>query len=121
MGTVLVVDDSPELCKVVARLFRAAGHHASCALDGPSALRMLEADAFEAVVLDVSMPGMDGFAVLERMQADPKLSELPVVMYTAIAEAGAAKRALDLGAREVVPKRGNWQELYSHVSPHLSS
>ena len=88
MGTVLVVEDHPDTCRMMARLLAAFGHRADCALSGEAALAHLAAAAAppDVVLLDAMMPGMDGVEVLRRLRADPRTARLPVVMCSAVSD-----------------------------------
>jgi DNA-binding response OmpR family regulator len=98
MAHILVVDDHPDLATVVARLLARSGHDAACADDGQSALDHVRTTPTAMVILDVMMPGLDGFDVLREMRADPRTRGVPVVMYSARGDPAAKRRAADLGA-----------------------
>ena len=105
MASVLVVDDHPDLCALLVRLIRLFGHDAACVLDGAAALaRVRGDDPPDLVILDVMMPGMDGFAVLAAVRADAATRAVPVVMYTAVADPDSRERALAMGATDYVVK-----------------
>jgi signal transduction histidine kinase/DNA-binding response OmpR family regulator len=82
-GRVLVVDDDPAVRRLVLETLGADGLELTEAVDGESALEEIAAHRPDAVVLDLMMPGIDGFGVLERLQADPETKLLPVVVLTA--------------------------------------
>ena len=84
MTTVLVVDDEPDVRLVVRMILTVAGHDVAEASTGEEALAALE-DGLkpDAVLLDIRMPGIDGWEVLRRVRAHPRLSTLPVVIFTA--------------------------------------
>ena len=81
---VLVVDDEPEIARLIVARLAALGASAASVHDGPTALARLRAEDFDAVTLDVLMPGMTGFDVLREMRADPNLSEIPVVVISVL-------------------------------------
>jgi DNA-binding response OmpR family regulator len=83
---ILVVDDEVDVRELVEVVLDSSGYDVQTAVDGDEALRQLHARTYDAVVLDVSMPVLDGWAVLETMKADtdPAVSEVPVVMLTAM-------------------------------------
>jgi signal transduction histidine kinase/CheY-like chemotaxis protein len=81
-GSVLVVDDDPAVRRLVAETLRAEGVELREAADGHAALREIEERRPDAVVLDLILPELDGFAVLEHLQSDPVLRTLPVVVLT---------------------------------------
>ena len=104
MANVLVVDDHPDLCDLLVRVIRLLGHGAACVLDGAAALDRVRADPPDLVFLDVTMPGLDGFAVLGAIRADARTRAVPVVMYTALADPDCRARAMTLGATDYVVK-----------------
>jgi CheY-like chemotaxis protein len=82
-GLVLVVDDDPAVRRLVFETLSADGLELIEAVDGESALEAIATRKPDAVVLDLMMPGLDGFGVLERLQSDPETKLLPVVVLTA--------------------------------------
>ena len=105
---VLVVDDDDDLRAMVAKLLVRAGMHTLEAADGNEGLRKFFASRPDLVVLDVSMPGMDGFAVLERIR---DLSDVPVLLLTAHGVEMEKVRGLQAGADDYVTKpfgRRSW-------------
>jgi CheY-like chemotaxis protein len=104
MASVLVVDDHLDTCFLLVRLLKQLGYPSLCLADGPAALASIAGERPLMVFLDVMMPDMDGFAVLERLRADPALSALPIIMYSAMGDPAAAARAMALGANQYVVK-----------------
>ena len=120
MGTVLVVDDHLQTARAVAALLRGAGHSADWVAGGVEALARLESSRPDLVVLDVMMPGMDGFGVLRRLRADPRFTTIPVLMYSALDDEERRAAALEAGARGYVVKgRLDWSELREAIERHL--
>ena len=116
MTCVLVVDDEQDIRGLVRELLQRAGHTAIEAHDGNEALRRFYADKPDLVILDVQMPGLDGFSVLERIR---ELSDVPVIMLTARAEELDKVRGLRSGADDYVTKPFGRQELLARVEAHL--
>ena len=83
---ILVVDDDESVRGLVRDVLEVEGHEVDVAADGFAALRRLEACRPDAVVLDVMMPGLDGYAVLSRIRTSDVGNDLPVVMLTAAAD-----------------------------------
>ena len=106
MARILVVDDIPDARHLLARVLRYAGHEAHIAGSGPEALQRLEQHRPDLILLDVSMPGMSGFEVLEELRNRGDLPDLPVIMLTAISDSGSRDRAMRLGARDYFVKAG---------------
>ena len=108
-GTILVVDDLKGVRQVLSALLKKAGYEPIEAEDGPSALELAKANAFDAVLLDIRMPGMDGFEVLQGLKAlDP---DLPVIMVTGYDDVDTAVRAMHLGAYHYLGKPIHGEEV----------
>jgi len=120
MASILVVDDSLDTIRPLARLLQCMGHKVHCATSGVEALGYLHAIRPQLVLLDVSMPEMDGLEVLHRMRADRHLSTLPVVMYTALSDEARRMRALQLGAADYLIKgQTNLGELQAKIDQYI--
>ena len=100
MGRVLIVDDEPQACAMMARLVKHFGHESVCRTGGQDALDYLGGSAVDLVILDVMMPGMDGMQVLARVRSEPRTAALPVVMFSAVADKGFIEDALRRGASD---------------------
>ena len=98
MGFVLIVDDHVDTCHIMQRIVRRLGPEARCVHSGQDALTLVCADPPSLVLLDISMPVMDGLETLRRMRATPGCGDVPVVMLTALDDAATRRRASDLGA-----------------------
>jgi two-component system sensor histidine kinase/response regulator len=102
--TLLVVDDVPENLRLIADLFEGR-YKVKVAANGAKALTVCTADnPPDLVLLDVMMPGMDGFEVARRMRAHPNSEHIPVIFVTALNDDASQKRGLDLGAVDFVSK-----------------
>ena len=101
---VLVVDDDPDSRRVAARFLNEADLHVREAADGESALREMEREPPDAVVLDLMMPVLDGFGVLATMRANPRLARVPVVVLTAKSLTEAERQFLSRTAVRVLQK-----------------
>ncbi len=112
---VLVVDDDDFNIKLMTEVCRGAGHGARAAIDGAGALAAVEAQTPDLVLLDVMLPGIDGFEVLRRLRADPKTAALPIIMVTAMQDPQARVRAVDLGADDFVNKPFRIKDLQARI------
>ncbi|MEX0834664.1 MAG: response regulator, partial [Nitriliruptor sp.] len=101
---VLIVDDEPALIELVAANLSAAGHRTRTASDGVAALELIAEERPDVVVLDVMMPRLDGWGVLEALAEDPSAGELPVVMLTALSAEQDVIRAHLTGAVQYLTK-----------------
>ena len=116
MTSILVVDDDEDIRALVGELLERAGHGVIKAPDGESALKLFYSRHPDLVVLDVSMPGLDGWEVLNRIR---ELSDVPVLMLTARAEELEKVRGLRAGADDYVTKPFGRQELLARVDATL--
>ena len=95
---VLVVEDEPENRLFIGLMLRTEGYDVLEADDGPAALALLAEEALpELILLDVMMPGLNGWQVFERLREDPRWARIPVVMLTALAQRSDVERAVQLG------------------------
>jgi DNA-binding response OmpR family regulator len=113
---ILVVDDDRDIRKLVAELLRRAGHDVTEAENGRAGLRALHASPPDLVLLDVSMPELDGWKTLERIR---DLSDVPVLMLTARGDELERVRGLQAGADDYVTKPFGRQELIARVQALL--
>ena len=106
-GRILVVDDNELNRDMLARRVRSQGHEVHTAPGGEAALEAMARHRFDAVLLDIIMPGMNGYEVLRRMKTDPELRAIPVVMISALDEIESAVRCIEMGAEDYLPKPFN--------------
>ena len=107
-ASVLVVDDVPENRDLlVRRLSRLGIRNIDQAANGKEALSAIEAKAFDLVLLDIMMPEMDGFQVLDRLKADGRMRDLPVIVISALSEIEPVVRCIELGAEDFIFKPFN--------------
>jgi len=103
-GAVLVVDDDESSREILTRRLRYAGLRVTAAEDGPTALNLVARKPFDAVILDVMMPGMSGLEVLAEIRESFSATDLPVIMATALDGTEEVVQALSLGANDYVAK-----------------
>jgi two-component system, chemotaxis family, chemotaxis protein CheY len=118
--TVLIVDDNESIRRGLARLLRCVGLNSVVASDGLEALNMIEQQRLDLVLLDISMPGMDGMTVLETLRASERYASLPVVMYSAVEDEALKRRAARLGADFFRKGTASWDELETHIRSRLA-
>jgi DNA-binding response OmpR family regulator len=116
VSCILVVDDESDIRGLVQELLQRSGHDVIEAADGNDGLKRFYADKPDLVILDVQMPGLDGWGVLDRIR---ELSDVPVIMLTARAEEMDKVRGLRAGADDYVTKPFGRQELLARVDAHL--
>jgi two-component system cell cycle response regulator len=107
----LVVDDDELSRKLLARMLNIAGYETVDAGNGQEALGYLETHSVDAVLMDVLMPGIDGFEVCKRIRLRPATASLPVVLFTALVDLDSAARGAEAGVNQVVQKPANFAKL----------
>ena len=117
---ILVVDDDPKMIHLVREVLDMIPCEALVAVEGEGALALLQQELakgtpVDAVLLDVMMPGEDGFRILERMKADPQLGQTPVILITGLDSIPSKTRGLQMGADDYVIKPFDPQELLARV------
>ena len=120
MATILVVDDEPDLREILVRVVESVGHEVVSASDGATAVARARERRPALMILDLMMPGTDGFEVLRSMRDDPELERVPVVVYTALSDPVSRQRAFGLGARGYMVKNDvgikDLRELVDHYA-----
>jgi DNA-binding response OmpR family regulator len=113
---ILLVDDNARNLQLLGHILNNASYPTAFALDGKRALEMLAADRYDLVLLDVMMPGMDGFEVCRRMKSDRNTREIPVIFLTARTEPDSVVAGFEAGAVDYVTKPFHARELLARVS-----
>ena len=106
---ILIIDDEPEICKMVTEFLFDAGYSASFALNGPDGLALIKKDLPSLVILDVGLPGMDGFEAMRLIHEQSP--SLPVIVLTGHKETETVKKMMGLGAAEYLTKPINLETL----------
>ncbi len=104
---------------LLSRRLQQQGHTVARAENGRQALEMIAAEEFDLVLLDIMMPELDGYAVLERLRADKTLDRLPVIMISAVTEIESVVRCIEIGATDYLPKPFNTVLLRARVGATL--
>jgi two-component system, OmpR family, alkaline phosphatase synthesis response regulator PhoP len=116
---VLVVDDNQQNRELLLAYLEDLDCRAVPARDGLDALRIIAADPPDLILLDVMMPKISGFEVCKRLKNDPKTSDIPVIMVTALNEFGDIERGIDSGTDDFLSKPVNKLELLTRVKTML--
>lgn len=109
---ILVVDDDVKLCRLVGDYLKLRGYDVDTVHNGADCLRRIGEATFHAVILDVMMPGMDGFATLQEIR---RISTVPVLMLTALGDESDRIVGLEMGADDYLPKNFSTRELLARL------
>ena len=117
--SLLVVDDNEMNRDMLGRRLERQGYRVTMAVDGRQALEFMNRDAFDLVLLDIMLPVMNGYEVLEHLKASQSLSHIPVIITTALDESDGKARCIELGAEDYLTKPFNPVTLKSRISDCL--
>jgi DNA-binding response OmpR family regulator len=120
-ASVLVVDDEASNREILQRRLERAGYLVKAAQNGRQALKMLETQPFDLVLLDIMMPGMSGLEVLDSIRSTRSLCDLPVIMATAQSDSGSVVDALERGANDYVSKPLDFPVVLARVKTQLAA
>lgn len=118
--TVLIVDDDPEILDMTALLLRGAGHAVMTASSGEEALFLVQESVPGLILLDINMPGLDGWEVLRIIKEDETTAIVPVIMFSVNFEVREKLRALQQGATDYVTKPFDTGHLLRRVGEILT-
>ncbi len=113
---IMVIDDDPDLLDMVKEALEIEGYSAIIADNGHDALEALKHDNPDLIILDIMMPGLNGYQVLSAIRMN---STIPIIVLTGIQEQYSASRSLDLGADDYVKKPFSINELLAHIRAKL--
>ena len=117
--SILVVDDTPTNLKVLFELLNQSGFKVSIAKSGESALEKVHHALPDLILLDVMMPGIDGFETCRRLQADVKTKDIPVIFMTVLSDVVDKVKGLKLGAVDYITKPIEQDEVLARINVHL--
>lgn len=118
-GLVLIVDDTPTNLEVVSEILSNAGFDIAIATSGDRALKQIERCRPDLILLDVMMPGIDGFETCRRLKANERTRHIPIIFMTALSDSDSKVKALELGAVDYIVKPFYDKEVLARVSTHL--
>lgn len=116
---ILIVDDNPTNLEVLSEVLTSAGFRIAVAVDGESAIKQVKYRLPELILLDVMMPGIDGFETCSRLKTDPATQGVPVIFTTALSDIENKVKGLALGAVDYITKPFQQEEVIARVRTHL--
>jgi|TARA_R110000803_G_scaffold41084_4_gene88503 two-component system alkaline phosphatase synthesis response regulator PhoP len=116
---VLIAEDEETIVESLSFLMEKEGYDVSVATDGQTAIKMITRDIPDMVLLDVMMPGCDGFEVVRAVRADPKTKPIPIMMLTAKTREVDRRKGLELGVDDFVTKPFSTRDVVSRVKALL--
>ena len=120
MANVLIVDDNVRSCRPLVRLLEVVGHSAFFVHDGRTALELLDTVRPDMILLDVTMPGMDGLEVLRAIRSHPMHKDLPIIVYSARDDAETIDQAFKSGAQDyLVKSQSDFERVHTCIEEHL--
>ncbi len=118
-GDILVTDDTPANLRLLTEILVRHGYQVRAARSGQAALTAVQAKQPDLILLDIMMPGMDGFTVCEQLKADPHTRHIPVIFISALDNPADKARAFGVGGIDYIPKPFHREEVLLRVSHHL--
>ena len=119
--TLLVVDDDPAVREGLEELFRLQGYRVLTAVDGEAGLRAVQAERPDLMILDVAIPGLDGFRVATLIKSNPTLAQIPIILYSGQLEERFAILAYETKADYFLPKVGGLRSILAAVGELLEA
>ena len=116
---ILVADDDQALSRTLSWILKENGYEVLTVPGGEHLFDHLSAEQFDLLLLDIMMPKVDGLQLLQRVKADPRFKDLPVLMISSMPPEEATVRSLGLGAADFIPKPFRVRELLARVKAHL--
>ena len=118
-NTILVVDDTPTNLQVLFDVLSEQGYRVAIAKNGETALQRVQSSEPNLILLDVMMPGIDGFETCQRLKANPATRDIPVIFMTALSDSVDQVKGLSLGAVDYITKPIQHEEVLARIRVHL--
>jgi two-component system, sensor histidine kinase and response regulator len=117
---ILIVDDNPQNLQVLGKILQENKYAIEFAINGEVAMVWLKKRQFDLILLDINMPGMDGFEVCRKIRSNPELNNVPVIFLSAESERESILKGFELGAQDYITKPFDARELLVRVRTHLA-
>ncbi|MBN2302832.1 MAG: hybrid sensor histidine kinase/response regulator [Anaerolineae bacterium] len=119
-GAILIVDDTPANLSLLADILSTSGYTVTEALDGPAALEIVHTTPPDLILLDIWMPGMDGYQVCQHLKNDESTHDIPVIFISALSDVDGIVRAFDVGGVDYITKPVKMKEVLARVASQLT-
>lgn len=119
MTKILVIEDDPLILKLITQTLQRVGYEVVTAMDGSEGLRIAQEVHPQLVVLDISLPGLDGYQICHYLRNSPATVNLPIIMVTAMSRPSDQRRGFENGADDYLPKPFALSELVTRVQSLL--
>ena len=116
---ILVIEDDPNILTLIRQTLQRAGYEVITATNGSEGLRLVQETQPHLIVLDITMPGLDGYQVCHYVRNDEATKHLPIIMVTAMSRPADQRRGFELGADDYLPKPFQIAELITRVQSLL--
>ncbi len=116
---ILLVDDNPHNLQVLGKLLQEEKYKTEFAINGESALEWLKIRQFDLILLDLNMPGMNGFEVCKKIRSEKGINEVPIIFLSAESERESILKGFEVGAQDYVTKPFDTRELLARVKTQL--
>ncbi|MBU2554087.1 MAG: response regulator, partial [Bacteroidetes bacterium] len=116
---ILIVDDISKNIQILGNILSQKAYDVAYAQSGIEALKLCDKQAFDLILLDIMMPGMDGYEVCEKLKKQKHTKDIPVIFLTAKAEMDSIIKGFEVGGQEYITKPFNSSELLARVQTHL--
>jgi DNA-binding response OmpR family regulator len=119
MRKILIVDDEPDVVKFLRLRFEAKNYNVVTAGDGTQALEVAQGEMPDVILLDILMPGIDGFEVCEHLKSQEKTADIPVIMLTCLTDEKSKLKGRQVGAQEFISKPFDFDKLEASIAEHF--
>lgn len=118
-ATILVVDDNPTNVKLVCNILKKEGFNLAVAMNGQDALEIIESNPIDLILLDIMMPGLDGYEVCCKLKGAEAWRDIPVIFISALNDMDDITKAYDVGGVDFITKPVKEKEVIARVKTHL--
>jgi len=118
---ILIIDDSPEVIDVLVEYLKMAGYDIFHAPTGEAAFEFLRQQIVELILLDIMMPGIDGFEVCRKIKADNRTKDIPIIFITALIDAEQKVKGFEVGGIDYITKPFQCREVLARITTHLTN